>query len=405
MVATMLEGRRIVLVEDDEIMGGSLIQRLTLEGAEVQWHRTIARALPAIRTPRKVLDAVVCDIRLPDGTGEELYDTLTRTGHPPPFLFITGQGGIDQAVRLIRSGAADYITKPFEIGAFLKRLATIIRPRADQDMPPETGVTAAARAVDRQVGEAASRETALLIRGASGLGKLRLARRVHDLSERKAAPMVVCNALRDTIGAAEVEGAVGLVCDGSLVVVGAGQLTIAAQDALMSALATPHFRLIATLGPQADEDAKDLRVDLMSLLRSHEIVVPPLADRPDDAVWLAMQLFPAFNARRKIPLSGIAATAEEAIRSHDWPGNGRELRARLMRAVEAAEGELVLTSDLFPERAVDGSMRSLAEVRDAAERAQIVAALERTEGQIGEAAKLLRVSRTTLWEKMQKLGL
>jgi DNA-binding NtrC family response regulator len=401
----MLEGRRIALVEDDETMGTSLVQRLTLEGAEVDWHRSIARALPAIRTPRKVLDAVVCDIRLPDGTGEELYDTLTRTGHPPPFLFITGQGGIDQAVRLIRSGAADYITKPFDIAAFLKRLATIIRPRADQDMPPETGVTAAARAVDRQVAEAAARDSALLIRGAAGLGKLRLARRVHDLSDRKAAPLEVCNALRDRVGAAEVEAAVARVGDGSLVVVGAGNLTAAAQDALMAALAAPQFRLIATLGPQADEAAKDMRADLMSVLRSHEIVVPSLADRPDDAVWLAAQLFPAFNARRKTPLSGIAATAEEAIRSHDWPGNGRELRARLMRAVEAAEADLVLTSDLFPERAADASMRSLAEVRDAAERAQIMAALERTGGQVGEAARLLRVSRTTLWEKMQKLGL
>ncbi len=192
----MLEGCRIVLVEDDEIMRDSLVQRLALEGAEVQWHRGIARALPAIRTPRKVLDAVICDVRLPDGTGEELYDTLTRTGHPPPFLFIAGQGGIDQVARLIRSAAADHVTKPFEIGAFLKRLATIVRPGLDQDMPPETGITTAARAVDRQVAEAATRETAHLIRGASGLGKLRLARRVHDMSERTAAPMVVCNALR-----------------------------------------------------------------------------------------------------------------------------------------------------------------------------------------------------------------
>ncbi|MGB8814122.1 MAG: response regulator [Paracoccaceae bacterium] len=400
----MLEGRRIVLVEDDEIMGTSLVQRLTLEGAEVQWHRGIARALPAIRTPRKVLDAVICDIRLPDGTGEELYDTLTRTGHPPPFLFITGQGGIDQAVRLIRSGAADYITKPFEIGAFLKRLATIIRPRPDQDMPPETGISAAARAVDKQVAEASGRETALLIRGASGLGKLRLARLVHDLSDRKAAPMVVCNALRETIGTEEVQRAVSKVGEGSLVIVGIGRLDPIAQDALMAALAAPRFRLIATLGPQADEDAQALRADLLSLLRSHEIVVPPLADRPDDAVWLATQLFPGFNARRKVPLTGIAATAEEALRSHDWPGNGREVRARLMRAVEAAEGEMVLTADLFPERAADEAMRSLAEVRDTAERAQIVAALDRTSGQVGGAAKLLRVSRSTLWEKMQKLG-
>lgn len=398
----MLEGRRIVLVEDDEIMGASLVQRLTLEGAEVQWHRQIARALPAIRTPRKVPDAVICDIRLPDGTGEELYDTLTRTGHPPPFLFITGQGGIDQAVRLIRSGAADYITKPFEMGAFLKRLATIIQPRADQEMPPETGITLAAREVDRQVAEAATRDSALLIRGEGGLGKLRLARRVHDLSDRKAAPMTVCNALRDTISAEALQRVIVTVGEGSLVVVGIGQLETAAQDALMQALTAPQFRLIATLG---GGDTQTLRADLMSVLRSHEIVVPPLADRPDDAVWLAARLFPGLNARRKVPLIGMAATAEEAIRTHDWPGNGRELRARLMRAVEAATGDLVLTSDLFPERAVEGGMRSLAEVRDAAERAQIVAALDRTGGQVGEAAKLLRVSRTTLWEKMQKLGL
>jgi len=102
---------------------------------------------------------------------------------------------------------------------------------------------------------------------------------------------------------------------------------------------------------------------------------------------------------------GITAAAEDALRSHDWPDNGREVRARLMRAIEAAEGEMILTSDIFPERAADATLRSLAEVRDAAERAQIMAALDRTSGQVGEAAKLLRVSRTTLWEKMQKLGL
>lgn len=401
----MLEGRRIVLVEDDEIMGASLLQRLTLEGAEVQWHRQIARALPAIRTPRKSLDAVICDIRLPDGTGEELYDTLTRTSHPPPFLFITGQGGIDQAVRLIRSGAADYIAKPFDIAAFLTRLATVMRPRADQEMPPETGISAATRTVDRQISVAAARDTPLLIRGAQGLGKLRLARRVHDLSERRAAPIVVCNALRDRISATELETAVAEVGEGTLVLIGIGELDALAQDRLMAALGAPRFRLIATLGLQGDDAAHGLRADLLSLMQSHEIVVPSLADRPDDAVWLAAQLFPGFNARRKEPLTGIAATAEEAIRAYGWPGNGRELRARLMRAVEAAEGGMVMTADLFPERAADEAMRPLSDVRDAAEKAQIMAALDRTQGQVGEAARLLRVSRTTLWEKMQKLGL
>lgn len=401
----MLEGRRIVLVEDDEIMGGSLVQRLELEGADVQWHRSVSRALPAIRTPRKVVDAVICDIRLPDGTGEELYDTLSRTSHPPPFMFITGEGGIDQAVRLIRSGAADYISKPFDIGRFLQRLVTVIRPRADQDMPPETGISPAARAVDRQVAEAASRDTAVLLEGASGLGKLRLARRMHELSERRAAPVVVVNALRDRLKVDDLADALRIAGDGTLVVVGIGRLDCETQDALMAALEGRAFRLVATGGSGPEDDLHIMRHDLSALLRSHVITVPPLADRPEDAVWLAARLFVGFNARRQMPLHGIAATAEAAMRAHDWPGNGRELRARLMRAVEAAEGDMVLTSDLFPERAVTEAMRSLAEVRDAAERAQIVAALERTGGQVGEAAKILRVSRTTLWEKMQKLGL
>lgn len=403
----MIDGRLIVLVEDDEIMGASLLQRLTLEGADVRWHRQIARALPAIRTPRKAIDAVICDIRLPDGTGEELYDTLTRFGTPPPFLFITGQGGIDQAVRLIRSGAADYITKPFDIGRFLERLATVMRPRDDLEMPPETGVSRAARRVDRQVIEAAGRDAHLLIRGGHGLGKARLARRVHDRSDRRVAPFVTRDAFRQLIDPYAIDMAVNEVGEGTLLIIGLEQVPPAAQDALMQLLRAAPFRLIATSGLGIEEKiaAGGFRADLFHLLQGHEIVVPPLADRPEDAVWLATRLFPAFNARRGVPLEGLAASTEDAIRAHHWPGNGRELRARLMRAVEQAEGSKVLPADLFPERAGQDAIRPLAAVRDAAERAQIAAALERTQGQVAEAARLLQVSRTTLWEKMQKLGL
>jgi DNA-binding NtrC family response regulator len=402
----MLEGRRIVVVEDDEIMGASLLQRLELEGAEVQWHRHIARALPAIRTPRRPIDAVVCDIRLPDGTGEELYDTLTRTGHPPPFLFITGQGAIDQAVRLIRSGASDYITKPFDMAPFLARLRDIMRPPDVEEMPNEIGVSRAARLLERRLIDAAGRDTPLLIRGAPGLGKLQIARRVHALSDRRAAPAIILDTIADPVTSTSLERAIESVGEGSLIVVGVGRLDMLAQEVLLRAIRAKRCCAIATAGLRIEEKVPDgFRADLLALLKAGEIVIPALSERPEDAVWLASRLFPHFNARRDMPLTGIAASAEEAIRAHDWPGNGRELRARLQRAVQAAEGDLVLTSDLFPERAGDEGLRSLAEVRDEAERAQIVAALERTGGQVGEAAKLLRVSRTTLWEKMQKLGL
>lgn len=403
----MLEGRRIVIVEDDEIMGASLVQRLELEGAEVEWHRHAARALPAIRTPRRPIDAVVCDIRLPDGTGEEIYETLTRTAHPPPFLFVTGQGGIAQAVRLIRSGAADYITKPFDMGPFLERLTLVMRGAGTGDMPGATGISPAARALDRLAAGTAARDTPFLIRGAPGLGKLRLARRIHAASERRAAPFVVLDALREPVSPGAFDAAAEAAGEGTLAIVGVGRLPGALQDRLAGRFHALPFRLAAISGLRLPERAAAgrFRTDLLHALMARELVVPPLADRGEDAVWLAARLFPHLNARRPAPLDGIAASAEDALRAHDWPGNGRELRARLARAVDTAEGPVILTVDLFPERAAEPAVRALAQVRDTAERAEIRAALDHTGGQIGEAARLLRVSRTTLWEKMQKLGL
>ncbi len=87
------------------------------------------------------------------------------------------------------------------------------------------------------------------------------------------------------------------------------------------------------------------------------------------------------------------------------PGTGARVRSRLTRAMALAEGEWLLPADLFPERQAESAFQTLSETRDAAERRQVIAALDRTGGQIAEAARLLQVSRTTFWEKMQKLGL
>jgi len=408
----VLTGYRIAVVEDDEFMGNSLVQRLELEGAKVLWLRQVARAVGALRTPQAPIDSVICDIRLPDGSGEDLFNRLCETTTPPPFLFMTGYGDIDQAVRLIRAGAADYVTKPFEMPVMLERLVTLLAQTSDTELPTLLGVSPAARRIESAIAKAAECERAVLIRGGPGTGKGLVAHRLHALSDRRAAPFVVINLLRE----ADPEAAL-FAQGGAFDRVGEGVLYLHAIDKLPGAVVTRLLsntetgldaRLVASCGQQmrtlvakgGDWAELFYRLDMV------EIAVPPLSERPQDAVWLMAQLFPDLNARRPLPLEGISRLTEKAVHAHVWEGAGRELRARMVRGVAAARGAMLQPSDLFPEHMAKGAvLPTLAEAREIAERRHIIAAIERSNGQVGKAAKLLNISRTTLWDKMQKLGI
>jgi DNA-binding NtrC family response regulator len=408
----MLKGRRIALIEDDEIMGGSIAQRLELEGASVLWRKQAQRAIGELRTPRAPIDSVVCDIRLPDGSGEEIFNVLCKDTVPPPFLFITGQGDIGQAVRLLRAGAADYILKPFEMNLFLQRLSQLMKPKTDAVDPEEFGVSPVARRIAKQVGKVSATGRHVLIRGPAGTGKGRVARMIHAMAGFPASSFAEFNFLRnpdvgdafkDAVSAAD--GGPG----GTFFINGFSRMSLAAQDVLFDALETmPEYRIIASCGIELERGIADggFRSDLLSRLQFLEIAVPALRERPDDALWLFNRMFQALNAKREMPLKAPSSFTEEAIRSYDWPGNGRELRSRLQRAMETVEGDQLFPSDLFPEwTAYPNNLPSLAQAREAAERTQIIVALERCGGHVGEAARLLDISRTTLWEKMQKFGL
>ncbi|MFN3663339.1 sigma-54-dependent transcriptional regulator [Yoonia sp.] len=413
----MLEGRHIALIEDDEIMGASLLQRLELEGARVVWHKTLHRALGALRTPRIPFDAVLCDIRLPDGSGEDLFLRLCDHGHPPPFVFMTGAGATDQAVRLLRSGAADYVLKPFEITDIISRLVQVTAPLPDAGTGAWFGVSQACKALDADLVRVAARDEPVLLLGEAGTGKRAVAQRLHRLSDRCAAPFVTCdltrdsaNVLHDTLFTPQT----GLFARAGEGVILLEQIT-AASDALQSALLARMWsgnggpRLVVTAGP--DFSPGDLRPDLYFHLSVLPVTIPPLRARPDDVSWLLARLFDGMNARRAHPLRGVSAQADTAARVYGWPGNGRELRSRLMRAMAVAEGDMLFPTDLFPEGVGDarspndGSFVPLAETRDAAERAQIERALAHCNGSLTAAAKLLQVGRSTLWDKMQKLGI
>ncbi len=408
----MLKGYRIALVEDDDIMGTSIVQRLEIEGAEVLWLKQVSRAVGALRTPRAPIDAVICDIRLPDGNGEDLFNTLNRTSTPPPFLFITGHGGIEQAVRLIHAGAVDYVTKPFDMADFLDRLTLLLSATSQLNLPPLLGISPGAKRVDALALKAARSDRAVLIRGGPGTGKELVARRIHETSDRQAAPFVPVNLARVAdIGLAlfSPSGAIRSTGEGTLFLHGLSRLQEKQQRDLLGVI-TAGFegRLIASCGLEMEEIVSrgGFSAELYFRLDMMEIPIPPLGERTEDAVWLMNQLFEKANARRAEPLGGIGRLADEVVRLHDWPGGGRELRARLIRGVETATGDVLQPVDLFPERlARSAGFMTLAQAREKAEKTQIIEALEKTSGQIGQAAKLLGVSRTTLWEKMQKLGI
>ena len=408
----MLKGATIALVEDDLFMGTSLMDRLKLEGAEVIWFKQVNRALGAIRTPRTKIDVVICDIQLPDGTGEELFNTLCDTTKPPPFLFITGHGGIDQAVRLIQAGAADYVTKPFDIAVFLERLGLLLSSGDQLDMPPVLGVSALARRVETQAQQAAQLDRPVLIQGGPGTGKGLVARQIHAASDRRSAPFLTVNLAREPNVEHVLFGSDGLwqnINDGVLFLQGISWLPDQAVPKFLDAFETGfQGRLIASCGHEISEIiANDpQRADLFYRLNMMEIEIPSLGERTEDADWLMRQLFDRLNRKRAEPLTGISQFCEAAIHAHDWPGGGRELRARVNRGVENATGTHLQPADIFPEYAgPEQAILSLSEARESSERKQIIAALTNTEGRLGKAAEVLKVSRTTLWDKIHKLGI
>lgn len=407
----MIEGRTIALVEDDEIMGGSLEQRLRLEGARVVWFKGFQRALGGLRTPHRPFDAVICDIRLGDGSGEDLFLKLGETTVPPPFLFMTGQASADQAVRLLRSGAADYLTKPFDMGQMLQRLSLLLAPGFDGE-GRGFGPSKAARQIDELIARLAQAEGPVLIVGEGGTGKRAAAARLHARSDRSAAPFIAMDLSR-IAGDQHAErlfgegGAITQAGQGILLAERVGEASNAVQAQLLAAIwdvGKDGPRLVAT----EDENARDkLRPDLFFHLSPLTLVIPPLRDRPEDALWMMARMFDGMNRRRDRPLKGISTQAEAAVLRYDWRGNGREIRARLAQAMALAQGEMIMPADLFPDIAAlpETGFATLSEARDQAERIQIQRALDQYAGSMSHAAKLLGVGRTTLWEKMQKLGL
>ena len=176
------EAPRIGLVEDDLVMGGSIVQRLELEGWDVLWWQTGRAALVGIPPAAAGLDLVICDLKLPDMSGEHVFHKLANRPNLPPFLFVTGYGDIDQAVRLMRSAAVDFMTKPFIMDEFLKRIDERAPLGGDNASSYALGVSPVIHKVEDQLRRFAFHDLPVLITGETGSGKEIAAALLHQLS-------------------------------------------------------------------------------------------------------------------------------------------------------------------------------------------------------------------------------
>jgi len=442
----MNPARSVVLIEDDEVLGASLAQRLRLEGVGVRWARTLAEGEALLRAgPRPSL--VLCDMRLPDGSGEDLIARLLPELGAVPVVAMTAYGGVDQAVRLMRAGADDYLTKPFPIEAVLDKLATL--GAAETPAAPEEAVgaqgepgwrSAPMRALREAIVRLAQAEAPVLLTGESGAGKEVAARALHALGPRRGAPFVALNCAaipRDLLesevfghekgaftgAAARRIGAAERAGEGTLLLDEVAELAPELQAKLLRLLEDRAFlrvggdreiplRARIVTATNADLRARvaegRFRQDLYFRIAVVELVVPPLRDRPEDVRDLARHFLAGHARAGQTPLS-LSEAAERALLGHAWPGNVRELRNRIERAAILAAGPVLEPADLFPDAAPDpggeGEAASLAEVRDAAEREHIRRVLLRCGGRVQDAARALGIARTTLWEKMRRLGL
>ncbi len=435
----LLEGRVIGLVEDDPIMGESLVQSLSLEGCHVDWWKTGNEALVALRATSP--DLVVCDIRLSDIDGMSVFTRLASSAAAPPFLFVTAYGDIDQAVSLMRAGAGDYLTKPFEMDQFIDRARSLIHRhtcRSDATL----GVSDAMRDVEVVLNRVAALTSPLLITGETGTGKEVCARYLHRISIRSKDPFIAvnCGAIPPEVMERELFGQKGGGASGThglhrgyaertrggiLFLDELGDTPPALQAKLLRLVEAREFnrlggeqllqfhgRIVCSTNQKLEDliGSGKFREDLFYRINGMRIELPPLRSRRDDIPWLLEMFLEQFRSDGQANLRSFSTLTLELALEHHWPGNARELRNRVERAVTLARGDFIMPADMFPElemaeHPASNVFATLSEIRDAAERRQIERALQQTAGQIIEASRLLGVSRTTLWEKMKRLGI
>jgi two-component system response regulator PilR (NtrC family) len=453
---------KLLLVEDEPGLRQMLEILFRREGYSVVSAPGCRAALDAIASAPQPFPAIVSDLAMPDGSGLDVLAAAKGRSPSTEVILVTAHSTIENALAAMRLGAYDFVAKPFEaaelaalVGKAVEKQAIVLenqRLKAHISRISSSEVLGKSQAM-RKVLELATRiataKTTVLITGESGTGKERVARAIHDRSERASGPFLVinCGALPEALMESELFGhekgaftgaankSLGLFRQGdggTILLDEVGELPLSLQVKLLRVL---QERVVRPVGA-AQETAVDVRVlaatnrdveadvaagkfrqDLYYRLNVIRLTLPPLRERQEDIPLLAERFIQRFAAEMGKDVVGFTPDGLRALMAYPFPGNVRELENVIERAVALSGSRVIGLGDL-PE-SISGHASApapsllelpagglnLEQVLNEAERRLLLAALERTGGVRKRAAELLGISFRSLRYRLQKQGL
>jgi len=452
-----------ILVVDDEAEIRSLLGAvLQSKGYEVVTAEDGAAALQQVQ--REHPGVILMDLSMPRMSGMDALPEIKRLDPDIPVVICTAHADLATAVRAMKLGAYDYLTKPFDVELLALTVGRAVersqlRLRIDElkrqgqgtSLAERMGASAAIAQVIQQVAQVAESNFTVLVQGETGTGKELIARAIHQQSRRRQASFVAvdCGAIPETLVESELfghergaftgaqtkrEGHFQLAKGGTLFLDEIGNVPLATQAKLLRALEQREVhplggaravavdaRIIAATNAELEEGVKAgrFRADLYYRLTEFTITLPPLRSRREDITHLAQRFLDEVSMELRRPVRRVSEEAMAALLRHDWPGNVRELRNVIRKAALLAAD--VVTAEHIPtlSASMSGSTRVAADpaggdlsLREVAELATVQAerevirhALEATKGNKSQAARILRTDYTTLHAKMKRYGI
>lgn len=446
---------RILIVDDDITFALMLRTWLSKRGFDVETASTVAAARTALSGGRFAL--VLSDMRLPDQDGIALLQWMSGAGIETPVIVMTSYAEIQNAVRCMKLGARDYVSKPVNPDELLKKIREALEkpveapaeakaPRrgAAKTVPALVpldyieGRSDASRRLYEYIRLVAPTNMSVLVNGASGTGKEHVAQLIHQNSKRAEKPFVAvdCGAIPRELAASEFFGHVkgsftGAVSDkkgafeladgGTLFLDEVGNLTYETQVQLLRALQERRIRPVGgnreipvdiRLVAATNEDLEaaiargTFRADLYHRINSFTLRVPCLRDRREDIPLFADFFLDQANRELDKRIVGFEPKAVKALSGYDWPGNLRQLKNTVMSATLLAAGDYITVGDLPHEITEPSAAAASFSLHDpVSEEEQIRRALAAAGGNKSQAAKLLGIDRKTLYNKMHLYGI